>query len=59
MSPCSKNVYVSKADASAAMKKALKRRKNNPRKLRSYYCEQCRGWHLTKMQEADFKRSHE
>ncbi len=56
MNPCTKHLYASKADATAAMKKALRRRKNNPGKLRSYYCNECRGWHLTKLDIADFER---
>jgi hypothetical protein len=39
------------------MKGAMNRRRNNPGKLRSYYCDECRAWHLTKLDASAFKRS--
>lgn len=44
---CGKQCY-SKSEAQGAISEAMHRRKGRPRQLRSYYCEPCHAWHLTK-----------
>lgn len=47
-SACSKNPYRSKEQADDAIRQAMQRRRNRPRYLRSYRCQACRQWHLTR-----------
>ncbi len=51
MNDCGKVVYANKKAAVTAANGALKRRRNRPAFLRTYWCDQCRGWHLTKKEE--------
>lgn len=45
---CEKRPYPDKRAAMTAAAGAMCRRKNRPRQLRGYWCEDCRAWHLTK-----------
>jgi hypothetical protein len=49
---CGKPPYTKK-EAATARNVALRRRRNNPGYLRSYYCSRCNAWHLTKMEYED------
>lgn len=56
---CDKAVYPDKKAAVSAMNVILRdHRRNRPRHLRAYWCDGCRGWHLTKQDNdaLDFTR---
>lgn len=44
---CDKNLYPDKKAAITVKNRAMKRRKNRPKFLRAYACDECGGWHLT------------
>jgi len=48
---CRKTIYADKKAAVTATNGALRRRRNRPAFLRTYYCTNCGGWHLTKTEE--------
>lgn len=47
MSLCNKKIYVTKKDAQTA-KNIRHNFSHNNKPLRIYYCNKCKGWHLTK-----------
>ena len=50
---CKKYIYRSHDVAlGAAMKRLKPSQPNTPKMLRPYWCNECKGWHLTKMEFA-------
>ena len=51
---CHKKTYADKRTAATALNRAMKRHGNRPDHLRAYQCEQCRGWHLTRLPAEEY-----
>jgi len=45
--PCKKKTYKIEASAIMVLVKALRSKKHERQEVRHYYCNECRGWHLT------------
>jgi hypothetical protein len=50
---CGKHTYRDRRSVISAINVVMRRRKNRPKMLRPYYCDQCQGWHLTKQEKRE------
>jgi hypothetical protein len=52
---CTKRVYPSKQDANSTIMIRMSYNHKDNVKLRSYYCDECNGWHITHTAERNRK----
>ena len=55
--PCGKVLFASEGSAKTGARAVLKGGRGNTSFLRTYFCDECRGWHMTSSYYGEFAKS--